>query len=93
MDANLKYAYVQEVKYQMKMLRHLKRWLQALITFSSISLIFILYGPSLHSVVRPIFIVIMILSILCTIVVGLGLKNGKANLFKIMQQYDKTKII
>lgn len=90
MDTNLKYAYVQEMKYQIKMLNHLKRWLKALITISSISLFLILYGPSLHSFVKPISIVMMIFSVVCTLIVGLGLKNGKANLLKVMQSFDET---
>ena len=46
MNKELKSHYVEEVKYQTKMLNNLKRWLKCSIIFSSLFLAFILFGPT-----------------------------------------------
>lgn len=85
METQLKQSYVQEVKYQIKMLNNLKRWLRNFMIFSSFSLILIVFGPSIHPLLKPISIVLMILAVIGCIVIGLGLKNGKDNIEKILK--------
>ena len=84
MDAKRKEAYIAEVQYQTKMLNHLKKWLRNLIIISSISLVFVLFGSSIHPFVQVISVIFMILSIISCILVGLGYKNGYDNVRKIL---------
>lgn len=84
MEAQLKQSYVKEVKYQTKMLNNLKRWLRNFIIFSSLSLVLVVSGPSIHPLLRPIGIFLMILAVIGCVVIGLGIKNGKDNIDKII---------
>lgn len=84
MDAKLKKAYIAEVKYQSKMLNRLKKWLNNLIIFSSISLVLVLFGSSIHPLLQVFGIILMIASVLGCILVGLGYKNGRQNVNKII---------
>lgn len=84
--------YIQEIKYQTKMLNNLKRWLRNLIIFSSLSLVLIIFGPSVHFVLRIIGIVFMILSIIGCLLVGLGYKNGKDNVLQMINQMKKGNV-
>lgn len=84
--------YIQEIKYQTKMLNNLKRWLRNLIIFSSLSLVLIIFGPSIHFVLRIIGIVFMILSIIGCLLVGLGYKNGKDNVLQMINQMKKGNV-
>ncbi len=81
-----KQLYINEVKYQIKMLNNLKRWLRNCIIFSSLSLILIISGSSFHPIIKIIGIIFMILSVMNCIIIGLGLKNGKDNIDKIILQ-------
>lgn len=90
MEAKLKQSYIQEVKYQKQMLQNLQRWLRNLVIFSSISLVLIIFGPSVHPVLNIIGIVLMVLSVLGCFFVGLGLKNGKDNINKILDEMEMS---
>ncbi len=81
-----KQLYINEVEYQIKMLNNLKRWLRNCIIFSSLSLILIISGSSFHPIIKIIGIIFMILSVMNCIIIGLGLKNGKDNIDKIILQ-------
>lgn len=85
METQLKQSYIREVKYQTKMLNNLKRWLRNFMIFSSLSIVLIVFGPSFHPLLQPIGIVLMILAVIGCIVIGLGLKNGKDNIEKILK--------
>lgn len=52
MEAKLKQSYIEEIKFQTKMLNNLKRWLKVSIILSSLSFAFVLFGPSLDFVYR-----------------------------------------
>ena len=84
MDTKRKEAYIAEVQYQTKMLNHLKKWLRNLIIFSSISLVLVLFGASIHPFMQILGVVLMIVSILACVLVGLGYKNGRNNICKII---------
>lgn len=86
METKLKQSYIQEIQYQTQMLRNLQRWLRNLFIFSSISLVLIILGASIHPILKIIGYLLMILSIIGCFLVGLGFKNGKANLNKIIDQ-------
>ncbi len=88
MNTNIKNAYANEMKYQLKMINNLKRWLRMLYIVSSLSLFLIIYGPSLNALVRPISSIILFISILCILVITLGLKNGKDNLTKVLNKFE-----
>lgn len=88
MESQLKNAYIQEVKYQTQLLNRLKRWLKSTILFSSISLILIIFGPSLHSFVKPVGIVLMIINVIGAILIGLGIKKGQENVSKIIDYIE-----
>lgn len=88
MESQLKNAYIQEVKYQTQLLNRLKRWLKSTILFSSISLILIIFGPSLHSFVKPVGIVLMIINVIGAILIGLGIKKGQENVSRIIDYIE-----
>lgn len=83
MNKELKSHYVDEVKYQTKMLNNLKRWLKCLIIFSSLFLAFVLFGPS-SLVLRIIEIIGMMLCVIASVIIGLGIRNGRNNVNKIL---------
>ena len=78
MEAKLKQSYIEEIKFQTKMLNNLKRWLKVSIILSSISFAFVLIG-----------IVGMILSIVACMLILLGYKNGRNNVNKIIDSIKK----
>ncbi|WP_294581618.1 hypothetical protein [uncultured Thomasclavelia sp.] len=84
MEAKIKNAYLEEIKYQSRMLNNLKRWMRNLIILSSISLVLVLFGSSIHPLIQIIGVVLMIISILACVLVGLGYKNGQNNVCKII---------
>ena len=84
METQIKQSYIKEIQYQTQMMNHLQRWLRNSIIFSSISLVLVLFGPSLHFALRIIGIISMIISIHACFVIGHGLKNGKDNIQKII---------
>lgn len=89
MEMKLKDAYVNEVKYQTNMLNQLNKWLRYLIIFSSLSLLIVVFGPSVHMILRIVGIIFMIVSILAMILVGYGIKKGHDNISKIIEYMDK----
>ncbi|MEG0593507.1 MAG: hypothetical protein RR512_09320 [Coprobacillus sp.] len=89
MEAKLKQSYIEEIKYQTQMLNNLKRWLKNFIIFSSISLVLIVLGPSVSSMLKPIGFVCIFISIVGCLLVGLALKKGKDNVNKIIDYIEK----
>ena len=89
MEAKLKQSYIEEIKFQTKMLNNLKRWLKVSIILSSISFAFVLFGPSISFVCQLIGIVGMILSIVACMLILLGYKNGRNNVNKIIDSIKK----
>lgn len=83
MNKELKSHYVDEVKYQEKMLNNLVRWLKHSIIFSSIFLAFVIFGSS-HLWLRIIGIIGMILCVIASVLIGLAIKNGRNNVSKIL---------
>ena len=83
MNKELKSHYVDEVKYQTKMLNNLKRWLKGSIIFSSLFLAFILVGPS-SLVLRIVGINGMVLCVIASVIIGLAIRNGRNNVNKIL---------
>lgn len=89
MEAKLKNSYIEEVKYQTRMLNNLKRWLKSFIIFSSISLTLILFGSSVHPLIRIVGIILMIISVVACMIIGLGIKRGRDNVSKIIDYIEK----
>ena len=89
MDGREKQAYVNEIKYQIKMLNNLRGWLRNLIVISSVALLLILFGGQ-YSVFIPVAgVVVMAVSVIGCIAIGLGLKNGRPNVNKLISQIEK----
>ena len=86
MEAKLKQSYIEEIKFQTKMLNNLKRWLKVSIILSSLSFAFVLFGPSLDFVYQ---IIGMILSTIACVLILLGYKNGRNNVNKIIDSLNK----
>ncbi|MCD7809182.1 MAG: hypothetical protein LUH02_07550 [Erysipelotrichaceae bacterium] len=84
MNAKLKENYINEVKYQTKMINRLKQWLSYSIISSSISLILILFGTQVHPIIHILGFILMAISIICALLIGLGIKNGTDNVNKII---------
>lgn len=89
MDGREKQAYVNEIKYQIKMLNNLKGWLRNLMVISSVALILVLFGGEYGSFVPVIGVIVMGVSIIGCIAVGLGLRNGRANVNKLISHIEK----
>ena len=89
MEAKLKQSYIEEIKFQTKMLNNLKRWLKVSIILSSLSFAFVLFGPSLDFVYQIIGIIGMILSTIASVLILLGYKNGRNNVNKIIDSLNK----
>lgn len=83
MNKELKSHYVDEVKYQTKMLNNLKRWLKCSIIFSSLFLASVLFGPS-SLILRIIEIIGMVFCVIASVIIGLGIRNGRNNVNKIL---------
>ena len=66
MNKELKSHYVEEVKYQTKMLNNLKRWLPKSL------------------IIRIVGIVGMVLCVIISVIIGLGIRNGRNNVNKIL---------
>ena len=89
MEAKLKQSYIEEIKFQTKMLNNLKRWLKVSIILSSISFAFVLFFFFFSFVCQIIGIVGMILSIVACMLILLGYKNGRNNVNKIIDSIKK----
>ena len=89
MEAKLKQSYIEEIKFQTKMLNNLKRWLKVSIILSSLSFAFVLFGPSLDFVYQIIGIIGMILSTIACVLILLGYKNGSNNVNIIIDSLNK----
>ncbi|HIX83545.1 MAG TPA: hypothetical protein H9979_03220 [Candidatus Megamonas gallistercoris] len=89
MDGREKQAYVNEIKYQIKMLNNLRGWLRNLIVISSIALLLILFGGQYSVFISAAGVVVMAVSVIGCIAIGLGLKNGRANVNKLISQIEK----
>lgn len=89
MDSKEKQVYVNEIKYQIRMLNNLKRWLRNLMIVSSVALILILFGNEFNSLVSVAGIVLMGFSVTGFMAVGLALRNGKANVNKLINYLEK----
>lgn len=80
MDERTKDAYVKEVKFQMKMLQNLKRWIRNMMILSSIALALILFGANLHQALKVIGVTLMVISLGATLLLGWTIKKGTYNL-------------
>ncbi len=89
MQANMKQAYAEEVKYQIRMLNNLKKWMRYLISISSICLALAIWGENLAPFVQVAGIVLTVISIVACGFVGLALKKGSDNVNKILTYMDK----
>ncbi len=89
MQANVKQAYIEEVKYQMKMLNNLKKWLRYLLSISSICLALAIWGESLAPFVQVAGAVLTVVSVVACGFVGFALKKGSDNVNKILTYMDK----
>ena len=89
MEAKLKQSYIEEIKFQTKMLNNLKRWLKVSIILSSLSFAFVLFGPSLDFVYQIIGIIGMILSTIACVLILLGYKHGRNNVNTIIDSLNK----
>lgn len=88
MQEQVKEKYNEEVSYQVKMLNNLKRWLNVLMIFSSVCLIFMIFGTSIHTLIKPISLVLFVISVVCLILVGWGYKKGRDNVSKFLDYIE-----
>lgn len=86
MDKQIKAAYVKEVKFQMKMLQNLKRWLSYALILSSIALTLILFGDYLNQAIKTIGCVLMFLSLGAGLLLGWTIKKGSRNLSLLLEK-------
>lgn len=79
MDQRTKEAYIEEVKFQMKMLQNLKRWVRNMLILSSIALTLILFGANFHQTLRIIGFVLIVISLVTVLILGWIIKKGSHN--------------
>ena len=80
---------LKEIEFQTQMLNNLKKWIRNLI-LSSIGIILAYWGLGVQSkmpftVFGVAGVIITIISVILCVVIGLGIKRGRANVDKILQ--------
>lgn len=93
MTEEMKEAYIEEVNYQKKMLKRLKKWMNILMVFSSLCLFVAIFFASYSFTLKVIAIVLMVISVLSCIIIGWVIKNGRENILKIIERLDKQKCL
>lgn len=81
---------LKEIEFQTQMLNNLKKWIRNLIVLSSIGIILAYWGLGTQSkmpftVFGVVGVIITIISAILCVVIGLGIKRGRANVDKILQ--------
>ena len=78
---------LKEIEFQTQMLNNLKKWIRNLIILSSIGIILAYWGLGVQSKMPfTVFGVAgVIISVILCVVIGLGIKRGRANVDKILQ--------
>ena len=80
---------LKEIEFQTQMLNNLKKWIRNLIILSSIGIILAYWGLGVQSkmpfTVFGVAGVIITISVILCVVIGLGIKRGRANVDKILQ--------
>lgn len=81
---------LKEIEFQTQMLNNLKKWIRNLIVLSSIGIILAYWGLGTQSkmpftVFGVAGVIITIISVILCVVIGLGIKRGRANVDKILQ--------
>lgn len=81
---------LKEIEFQTQMLNNLKKWIRNLIVLSSIGIILAYWGLGTQSkmpftVFGVVGVIITIISVILCVVIGLGIKRGRANVDKILQ--------
>lgn len=79
---------LREIEYQTRMIENLKKWVRNLIVISSIGVAMAYWALKLqngmiYNVVGVISISIIVVSVILCAVIGLAIKNGRANIEKI----------
>lgn len=79
---------LREIEYQTRMIENLKKWVRNLIVVSSIGVAMAYWALKLqngmiYNVVGVISISIIVVSVILCAVIGLAIKNGRANIEKI----------
>ncbi|MDD5968593.1 MAG: hypothetical protein PUC17_03800 [Anaerostipes sp.] len=79
---------LREIEYQTRMIENLKKWVRNLIVISSIGVAMAYWALKLqngmiYNVVGVISITIIVVSVILCAVIGLAIKNGRANIEKI----------
>ena len=79
---------LREIEYQTRMIENLKKWVRNLIVVSSIGVAMAYWALKLqngmiYNVVGVISIIIIVVSVILCAVIGLAIKNGRANIEKI----------
>lgn len=90
MAVQTKQQQLKEIEYQTKMLNNLKKWIRNLIILSSVGLVIAYWALKLqegiaYNVIGVISIIFIVICVVLCVVIGLALKNGKANVDKIIQ--------
>ncbi|MDD3745757.1 MAG: hypothetical protein PHD70_04730 [Anaerostipes sp.] len=88
MNAQTREERIKEIELQTHMLHNLQKWMRNLIILSSVMLVLAYWAiqgmtGTAFTVLGIVCIIMMVLAALGCIVVGLGVKRGKANVDKI----------
>lgn len=89
MHTDLKHAYVEEVKYQTRMIRNLKKWMIYCFAVSSIALV-ALNTYSIYPFIRFLSIALMAISVIVCVLVGYSVKKGQDNVNRILDMIQNN---
>ena len=84
----LRQAYVEEARYQTRMIQNLRRWVKYALLISSLSLFLIVSPLQLQLWIRVIFVIVMTLSVIAAVLIGWAIHNGTANVSSLLERMN-----
>ena len=89
MNDRLRRAYVEEVEYQTRMIKNLRRWVKYALLTSSLSLFLIVSPLQLQLWIRVIFVIVMALSVIAAVFIGWAIYRGTANVSSLLDRMNQ----
>ena len=85
----LRQAYVEEARYQARMIKNLRRWVKYALLISSLSLFLIVSPLGQQLWIKIIAGVVMVVSVVSAVLIGWAIHNGTANVSSLLDRIDQ----
>ena len=85
----LRQAYVEEARYQTRMIQNLRRWVKYALLISSLSLFLIVSPLGQQLWIKIIAGVVMVVSVISAVLIGWAIHNGTANVSSLLDRIDQ----